>query len=176
MWSAGEAGLEKVALNPQRCAGPAGRFFHPCGSAWCAPFWGDGSRLGSAWCGDGDGRAPHPGISTEGGIGRAGRHGPAAGTPVLVWVYCCVNQLPAAAGFAARCALAGVDRLQCDAFGLKDEIADHAHHIQANHKSPNAPGLLAVQLHWGVHSIHAVSRQAATLWIALQNGGRKTKP
>ena len=91
VWSAGEAGLEKVALNPQRCAGLAGRFFHPCGSAWCAPFGGYGSRLDSAWCGDGDGRAPHPGISTEGGVRRAGGHGPAADTPVLVRVYCRVN-------------------------------------------------------------------------------------
>ena len=95
VWSAGEAGLEKVALNPQRCAGLAGRFFHPCGSAWCALFGGYGSRLDSAWCGDGDCRAPHPGVSTEGGVRRAGRHGPAAGTPVLVRVYCRVNQLPA---------------------------------------------------------------------------------
>ena len=91
-------------------------------------------------------------------------------------MYCRVNQALALACFSWRFALAGVDRLQGDPFGLKDEVADHAHHIQANHKSPNAPGLLAVQLHLGLHSLHAVSRQAATTWIALQNGGRKTTP
>ena len=75
-----------------------------------------------------------------------------------------------------RFALASVDRLQRDAFGLEDEVADHAHQIQANHKGPNTPRLFAVQRHLGVHSVHAVSRQAASVWIALQNGGRKAKP
>ena len=62
--------------------------------------------------------------------------------------------------FWRRFALSGVDRLQRDAFGLEDEVADHAHQIEANHKGPNTPRLLVVQLHSGVHSVHAVSRQA----------------
>ena len=73
-------------------------------------------------------------------------------------------------------ALAGVDRLQCDAFGLEDEITNKAYQIEANHKGPNPPGLFAIQLlHQLMHWVAAVSRETATALIALQNGVRKAQ-
>ena len=65
----------------------------PCGSAFFIPVEALGVRrlgvmdpgLTAHGAGMADGQGPHPGISTEGGR-RAGRYGPAAGTPVLVRV------------------------------------------------------------------------------------------
>ena len=83
-WSGEDAGLEKVALNPRTPWGRVFGSFHHRGTASFPGCGGPGSSRDGTSLAWGDEGFTHPLLGLKRCIGRAGSHGSAADTPVLL--------------------------------------------------------------------------------------------